>query len=404
LEQRPSDAGSGTETVRPLSDYVFVLIKRRRLIFLNILVVAVLTAIVSLVMPSWYTSTGTLLPTESGQPNVGLMSMIESTFPLLGIPGVSAPSESMVAILTSRRVADDVIEANDLMSVFRSRTMDGAVRTLRERSAVDVNESGVLRITVEDRSAERAAAIVTSFIASLERYNQETRTTSGRRMREFVETRMAETKLALAGAEEKLSAFQTEHASIEIGEQARAAITVLAQAEAEVTALQVQLGILRSYANENHPGVLELEARIRERRRVLGDLRTGDGADASGMAPSLGDLPELGIELARLMREVEMQNGVYYLLSQELESAKIQEARDTPTIQILDTPRPADRRTRPQRKLMVAIGVLLGLLIGIIMALHREFLETTDASHPARRNIDAAMSALKEDTARLRGR
>jgi uncharacterized protein involved in exopolysaccharide biosynthesis len=103
LEQRSTDTGSRAETTRPLSDYILVLIRRRRLVFLNILVVAVVTAVVSLVMPSWYTSAGSILPTESGRTDVGLLSMIESTFPLLGIPGVSAPSESMLAILTSRR-------------------------------------------------------------------------------------------------------------------------------------------------------------------------------------------------------------------------------------------------------------------------------------------------------------
>jgi len=404
LEQRPSDTGSGVETVRPLSEYVLVLIRRRRLIFLNIFVVAVLTAIVSFIMPSWYTSTGTILPSETGPSNVGLLSMVESTFPLLSIPGVSAPSEAMVAILTSRRVADDVIDENALLDVFRSATRDDAVKTLRKRSSISVNENGVLRIEVEDHDPERAASMVRTYIASLERYNQEVRTTTGRRSREFVEGRIKQTEAALADAEDRLAAFQTEHVSIEVSEQAKAAISALAQAEAEVTALQIQLGFLKSYANENHPSVLELETRIREQQRVLAQLRSGEGSDDVGGPPSLGELPELGIELARLMREVEVQSGVYYLLSQELESSKIQEARDTPTVQVLDEPRPADRRTRPQRKLIVAIGVLLGLLSGIIMALYREFIETTDASHPARRNIDAAMSALREDTSRLRGR
>lgn len=404
MDQRTTDASSDLEPVRPLSEYVLVLIRRRRLVVLNIIVVAVITAIVSLVMPAWYTSTGSILPTESGQSNVGLLSMIESTFPLLSIPGVSAPSEAMVAILASRRVADDVIAENDLMRVFESRTPDDAVKTLRKRSSITVNENGVLRIQVEDRDPDRAAAMVRSHIASLERYNQEIRTTAGRRTREFVEGRITETAVTLADAEERLAAFQTEHASVEIGEQARAAISALAQAEAEVTTLQIQLGILRSYANENHPSVLELEARIREQQRVLGRIRSGEDDGLSGAAPSLGELPELGVELARLMREVEVQNGVYYLLSQELESAKIQEARDTPTVQVLDEPRPADKRTRPRRKTMVAIGALLGLLSGVLMALAREFLETTDGSHPVRRSLDAAVCAFKEDTARLRGR
>ncbi|MCD4690740.1 hypothetical protein K8S17_04690 [bacterium] len=404
MEQRPTGGDPGTEAVRPLSDYFLVIIRRRRLILLNVFAVAVITAIVSLILPSWYTSTGSILPSESGRSNVGIMSMIESTFPLLGIPGVSAPSEAMLAILTSRRIAEQVIDANDLTSIYRSRNLDDAVRTLGKRTRIDVTENGVLRVVAEARDTERAAAIATSYITSLERYNQEVRTTSGRRMREFVELRIAETAVALVDAEERLADFQTEHASVEIGEQARAAITVLAGAEAEVMASQIQLGILRSYANENHPSVVELETRIREQQRVLVSLRAGDGSGSPGASPSLGELPELGLELVRLTRAVEVQSGVFYLLSQELESAKIQEARDTPTVQILDTPRPADRRTRPQRKLMVIIGGLVGLLAGVTMVLVSEFFATADEAHPAKRNVNAALSALREDAARLRGR
>lgn len=404
MEQRPIGDDSSTEAVRALSDYLLVLIRRRRLVLLNVFVVAVITAIASLILPSWYTSTASILPTESGRSDMGLMSMIESTFPLLGIPGVSAPSEAMLAILTSRRIAEEVIIANDLVNTYRSQSLDDAIKTLKKRSRIDATENGVLRVAVEERDAERAAAIASSYITSLERYNQEVRTTSGRRMREFVELRIEETAVTLSGAEERLVDFQREHATVELGEQARAAITVLAGAEAEVLASQIQLGILRSYANEKHPSVVELEARIREQQRVLAVLRAGDGSGSPGESPSLGELPDLGLELVRLTRGVEVQSGVFYLLSQELESAKIQEARDTPTVQVLDTPRPADRRTRPQRTLMVIIGGLVGLLAGITMALMSEFFATTDEAHPARRSINAALSAFREDVARLRGR
>lgn len=394
---------------RSVAEHLLLLVKWRRIIVTHVLVVAVATAVISMLVPAWYTSTGSLLPSESGASEPSVFAMIESTFPLLGIPGVSAPSEVMVAILRSRTVAEEVVRANDLERLYRSRTMDHAVKALERHVEIDVTENGVVRIRAEARDPDRAARMVETFIAALERYNLEVRSTTGRKTREFVESRMLETARDLRRSEEELAAFQREHASIEIGEQARAAIEALADLEAEAIGAEIQLGIVRSYASENHPDARRLESRVREYREALGALRAGgagDAADVGGgdLPPALSDLPELAIALARLTRSVEVQNRVYMLLVQELETAKIQEARDTPTVQVLDAPKPAEVRTRPRRKLMVFLGALIGLVAGVVMAYVVEFYSSTDGSNPTRRNLDAAMDMLRSDVARLRHR
>jgi uncharacterized protein involved in exopolysaccharide biosynthesis len=393
---------------RPFADYLLILVRWRRAIAVNVLVVVLGTAVLSLLVPAWYTSSGSILPSETGAIDMGLLSVVETTLPGFRMPGVTTPSEVMLAILTSRLVAEEVIRSNDLMDVYGARNMDHAVIVLDHRSRVLVDENGILRIEAESRDPNRAADIVASFIDALERYNVEARSTTGRKTREFVESRLLETERDLKEAEEALAAFQREHASIEMGEQARAAISALAELEARAATTEIELGIARSYASDNHPEVLRLEAEIREYREALQALRSGDQAqaDQSGgtvFAP-LSSMPALALELARLTRDVEVQSTVYIFLVQQLETAKIQEAKDTPTIQVLDHPAPAELRTRPRRKLMVAIGGLIGLIIGAGMAFLLEFLSSTDKSNPTRRSLDAAVSMLKGDLERIRGR
>ena len=147
---------------------------------------------------------------------------------------------------------------------------------------------------------------------------------------------------------------------------------------------------------------------IREYREALGALREGSGGPSApggeDLPPALSDLPELALDLARLTRTVEVQNRVYVLLVQELETAKIQEARDTPTVQLLDAPTPPEVRTRPRRKLMVFLGGLSGLVVGVVMAYSAEFYSSTDGSNSTRRNLDAVTEMLRSDVARLRRR
>ncbi len=392
---------------RPILDYLLVIVKWRKVVLLNLAAVALGAAVLSFVVPAWYTSRASIIPSESGAGDIGLFSLLETSFPLLRIPGVSTPSETMVAILTSRRVAEEVIRENGLEELYRARTMDHAVKALERRMSVDVDENGVVRVSVEARDRELAASIVRSLIASLERYNGEVRSTTGRTTREFVETRLAQNGAELREAEDALAAFQREHASIQVNDQAKAAIDAMAEIESRAATAEIKLAMLRTYASPSHPEVKRLENEVGRYREALESVRTGAVSEGAPdllngivLAPLTG-MPALALEYVRLARDVEVLNTVYLFLVQELETAKIQEAKDTPTVQILDAPTSPEIRTRPLRKLMVAVGGLIGLLVGVFLAFFLEFLATTDASDPARRTLDAIAGAVRGDLRRI---
>jgi capsule polysaccharide export protein KpsE/RkpR len=167
--------------------------------------------------------------------------------------------------------------------------------------------------------------------------------------------------------------------------------------------------MLRTYASPSHPEVKRLENEVRRYREALESVRTGTvGEEAPDLlngivlAP-LSSLPALALEYVRLARDVQVLNTVYLFLVQQLETAKIQEAKDTPTVQILDAPTRPDIRTRPLRKPMVAVGGLIGLLVGVFLAFCLEFLATTDAGNPARRTLNAIVGAVRGDLERFGG-
>lgn len=394
---------------KPILDYLLMIVKWRKVVLLNLMAVALGAAVLSFIVPAWYTSRASIIPTESNTGDIGLFSLLETSFPLLRIPGVSTPSETMVAILTSRRVAEEVIRENGLKEIYHARTMDHAVKALARRTSVDVDENGVILIAAEARDRELAASMARSLVAALERYNVEVRSTTGRKAREFVEARLTQAVADLRAAEDALAAFQREHSSIQIDEQAKAAIEAMADIESRAATAEIKLAMLKTYASPSHPEVRRLENEVRRYREALESVRTGavgeeapDLLNGIVLAP-LASLPALALEYVRLGRDVEVLNTVYLFLVQELETAKIQEAKDTPTVQVLDEPTLPDIRTRPLRKLMVAIGALIGLVVGVTLAFCLEFLATTDAANPARRTLNAIFGAVRGDLRRLGG-
>jgi uncharacterized protein involved in exopolysaccharide biosynthesis len=110
------------------------------------------------------------------------------------------------------------------------------------------------------------------------------------------------------------------------------------------------------------------------------------------------EVPKLGLELARLTRDLKIQEAIFELLSSQYEQAKIQEAKDTPTIQVLDRAVPPEKRSRPKRAMMVILAGIASLFVGIVFTFGLEYLQATRKRNPEEfRKIEQLLSAFKED-------
>jgi uncharacterized protein involved in exopolysaccharide biosynthesis len=95
--------------------------------------------------------------------------------------------------------------------------------------------------------------------------------------------------------------------------------------------------------------------------------------------PAMITVPELALQYGRLFRELKVQETLYTLLTSQFEQAKITEARDTPTVQVLDRPVPADKNIKPRVLLNTALGALIGLCLAILLAYLRDNARRKDA-------------------------
>ncbi len=119
----------------------------------------------------------------------------------------------------------------------------------------------------------------------------------------------------------------------------------------------------------------------------------------------LREAPALAVRYGRLLRDVEIQKTVYTFLTRQYEEAKIQERRDTPTVQVLDVGVPAEIAARPKKKVVVAAATGVALFFALIwcFVLERwESLRTGNAPEAARWTEMGRL--LAGDLARFRNR
>jgi capsule polysaccharide export protein KpsE/RkpR len=290
------------------------------------------------------------------------------------IPTLTSPTDVYTAILRSERVTNAVLDSLHLMKAYGLSKRVKALKRLRKKTHVGVSMDGLVRLQYEDRDKQRAADVVNTYIRELDRFNLETKVTTARNVREFIENRLVEVSKDLDEAESALKAFKESTGVVLISEQTEASIETAAGLYGRIAELEVTLERMRQYATEISPEVLDLQTQIRALERKLAEMgyMDSDIESESRLFPKFSSAPEFEQQLTVLMRDVEIQRSVYAVLSEQYEQAKIQEMKDTPTLQVLDWARPPLEHSWPKRGTIVLSSAALALLLSALWVLYRE--------------------------------
>ncbi len=382
-----------------LLDLVLVLLKHKKMMAAIVGAVFLLSIIVSLVLPKKYTATARLLPPQGSSSSFsGLLSQAGGALGGLAesLMGVNTPADLYVGILQSRTVADGLIEKFNLKEVFDLEYREDLYETLEERVNIAISGTDqIISVSVEEEDPKLAADMANTYVAMLDKVNRKVNVSEGRQKRVFLENRLEKVARDLAAAETALKDFQEKYKLISIEEQARVSLEGAAAIKAEIITAQTELEVLKQFGTERQNEAVMLTSKIDELQQQLSKMETGAREPATGDAGSTGTevsslyipfnrLPELGLQLARLMREAKIQQAVFELMTTQYELAKIEEAKDVNTIQVLDRALPPDKKSSPKRGLIVILSTFMALFLAVFAAFLKEFAGKIQAEDPER--------------------
>jgi len=389
-----------------LFDYWQVISKRKWGIIALCAVMTMGTLVVSFLLPKIYESTATLLPQLESNNGVGLGALFasgaaSSAAQSLGIslPGSPAtPTDVFTAMLKSRIMADDIIRRFNLMEHYETKTMHDARGSLEGATRIVVTKEKVIKVAVEDRDPQLASDIANFYVSNLDRLNQTLSVSKARENRKFIEQRVAETQTALVKVEDALKEFQTQNRTVAIEAQSKAMIEATAMIQAQIMAQEVQLQVMGSYLSSNNPEIARVQSSISELRKQLQIMETGKSGKerlpGDRLRPAITSVPTLALEYGRLARDLKVQETLYALLISQYEQAKLTEARDTPTVQVLDPAIPAERKSRPKILLNVLIAGILSLFVGLFWAFVRGAMDRRKAAFSPLPPLSSAEDSL----------
>jgi len=333
-------------------------------------------------IPSRYSSTARLMPPDNNQAASGLAAVAAMVSSSAGsaagglaneVLGVKNTSEIFSGILSSRTVQDALIQQFDLKKVYWDRRIEDAREDLSKHTDLDVErKTQIVSITVTDRNPQRATAMAQAYVDQLNRLVALLSTSSARRERIFLEGRLQTVNVDLESAEKQFSQFASKNSALDIKEQGKAMIQAAAVLQGQLIAAESELQGLRQIYTDNNVRVRSVRARIGELQRQLEKIG-GKGEDVSegglpndALYPSIRKLPVLGVTWADPYRQTKVQEAVFETLTKQYELAKVQEAKEIPTVKVLDAPIVPEKKVFPPRILIILLGTSLSLVGGVI--------------------------------------
>jgi len=369
---------------------------------------------IAFLIPKRYESTARLMPPDS-QSTSGLAAMAAlsaRTGTGLGafagdLLGLKSTGALFVGILHSRSVEDRLVERFHLQRVYGTRLSEKARKKLEERTAISEDrKSGIITITVTDHSPQRAAAMCNAYTEELNGLVAELTTSAAHRERVFLEERLKAVKLDLDAAAKEFSEFASKNTAIDIKEQGRAMVEAAAILQGQLIAVQSELEALRQIYTDNNVRVRAVKARIAELQRQLEKLggRETSGVPAKGQGgdslyPSIRKLPLLGVTYADLYGRTKVQETVYELLTEQYELAKVQEAKETPSVKVLDRADVPEKKSWPPRLLIMFLGMFLSLSLGTIWVLGSARWDEMDPKDPGKVFAKEVFETIKAQSA-----
>jgi tyrosine-protein kinase Etk/Wzc len=364
----PIEAPVKTGIEFDLLDLLMVMAEQKKKIILATVIGLLLAMVLVLLMHPVFTSKAVILPPQQGQSSAALISQLGSLAALTGLGSAGAvkdPNDLYMGVLQSNTVQDGVIKRLGLMDAYHVHKLSEARRILTAKSKFLSEKGNMISITVKDDDPHRAARIANAYVDELHDINSRLIIGEASLRRNFFSQQLALEKDRLTDAEIALQQTEETTGAIAPIGQTGVVIAQVASLQSQIVSREVQLDALRTSSTDQNPDVIRmnteiegLKARLREMESVQQGRKPGD------ISLSSRSLPADQVLYLRKQREVQYHTLIFDLIARQFEAARLDEAKASPVIQVLDPAEPPDRKSGPFRALWTLVGGILGFLFG----------------------------------------
>ena len=374
----PEEAGPDDDGME-LLDLLLVIAREKKMILRATAAAAVLSTAIVLLLPSVYSAKAVILPPQEDHSGlnplaIGALSALSSAGSNGGLSsalGLENPSDIYIGMLKSRSVADAVVQRFKLQMLYGTDSMAETREELEKKVFVTNGTDGLISVVFEDDDAQRAADIANAYVEELEKLTRRIAITEAAQRRLFIEQQISLTQEKLVQAEDALKLTQELTGVIDLDNQGKAIIEAVAAIRAQAAAKEVQISTMQSFAASGNPDLIRARQELAGLRTQIGKLEHNSLSGNGDIMVATGRMPEAGLEYLRKLRDLKNQQAVYEMLVRQYESARVDEARNSVVIQVVDPAIVLDEESGPRRTLIILLTTVFTLILSVMWAFAR---------------------------------
>jgi uncharacterized protein involved in exopolysaccharide biosynthesis len=370
-----------------LFDIAIALGEEKKTLFAVPAITTTLAIVVSLLMTPIFTAKTVMMPPQQQQS--GAATALAGLGVLAGLAGaaggVKSSDEMYIAFMQSESLQNEIIKKLDLQERYKAKTFVDTRNALKGNVKIATDKkSGLITIEADDKDPEFAAKLANTHVEELRNLMGKLAVTDAQQRRVFFEQQIAKTQEELAQAEANFRAAKEKSGMQVTAVIAEGSVRASAEMRGQIAAKEVQMQAMSRFATPQNPDVQRLSSELGALRSQLAKIEQGSGGEER-----TSPLQQLAVKSFRDIKAREAMMGV---LVAQYESARVDESREGPLIQVVDPAQAPELKSKPKRAVLVLVAAFAGLFLGVFVAFVRISIRNAASSSEA----GAQMAKLKE--------
>lgn len=366
-------------------DYFIALFRRKWLIVGWVVAATIFFYGISFLMPKWYQARTTVLP-PAQDVSSGYWQVF-SQMSLPGLPQMASPQQSKIFLqmLQSRTLKERLIRRFDLQKRWKQKSLEKTLKALSDRSDMMDTRNGMIILQVKAHSPRLAARLSNGYIEELDCLNREKIVSKAKNARIYIQQQIDSVRVELQKASVELADFEKTHKAISLPDQMKEAIKEAGQLKGQIVAKKVEYEVLRKTMKPDNPKLKSIISEIQALQKQYDVIQFGGDkplTERKEFLVAFSEAPEVGLQLAALTRRTRILESVFQLLNQQYYQAKIEEAKTTPTVQILDKARVPEHKCCPSRLLIAFTGGFATFVLLVFFLWVEEYFKDLKQQNP----------------------
>ncbi len=349
-----------------------------------------LLALFTYYLPTTYSASASILPSkESGNSSFNTFLQSAASGLQLGALGKTSQSVIFSQILRSKTIAARIVDTKipDRLGVFPEKlSREKKIMLIKKSIEIDVDKAGMITFefklntktfpSQQDKdSVKFYTAFLTNFaILSLDEIIREKNSVTAKNTRSYIQNELNKYYTILDSSAQNLENFQSKNNVLSLDEQTKATITQIIDMSSELTKLETQLNLAKLEYDKNSSIIKALQKQVDFLKSKISEVQRGKFLDNDDFSVSLNQVPKLTREYTNIYRSKKILEQVVLYLETQKHQEAIQEEKNVPIVDVLDTATPPDDAISPSKKAMMAIGLLLGFFFSSIFFIGKEYI------------------------------